>query len=627
MEKTTLKFLSLILKTFKYALILFVALFFLLTLSLIGTYKNFRIAVSNALDGRTNLSLAIEAVKNKNWPEASVQANTAAEKFQKAETSLKETQKNIAISKITLFQNQVNDLEYLVKTAEILSRSLINGVTLVSEMEKIRSGVLSSNFSDLSATEKNHFLKLIYEAGPELNGLKANLDLAKLNIEKIHQIGVLWPVYKKIADIKTELKQAGDILDKIIPLTKILPILGGYPEENHFLIILQNNDELRPSGGFIGVYGILISQNGEIISLKTDDSYHLDMPAVGKWNYPAPAPINKYLKVSNWYFRDANWSPDWSQASEKMIEIYNGEKNAVGSSTEKFTGVIGITPDFIANLLHLTGPITIKGETYNENNLQTLLQYNVEVAYKEQDISSWNRKNIINDLMAELNKRLFSLPTNRWDEVLTNLEKDIVAKNIQLYFVDQEKQTFAQNLGASGNIIKNNGVSDYLMVVDANLASFKSDAVMEKNIIYNVKYDKNNNLAVNLSLSYKHGGDFNWRTTSYHSYTRVYAPYGSNMISLNGLDQTVSDFSVTNDDKLNKTVFGFYWTTEPGTKKEINLQYRLPETIRKAIESNGYYDLIWQKQAGSRAKTQAIINYKNIFRQINLTTDQNIRVN
>ena len=99
------------------------------------------------------------------------------------------------------------------------------------------------------------------------------------------------------------------------------------------------------------------------------------------------------------------------------------------------------------------------------------------------------------------------------------------------------------------------------------------------------------------------------------------------MISLNGLDQTVSDFSVTNDDKLNKTVFGFYWTTEPGTKKEINLQYRLPETIRKAIESNGYYDLIWQKQAGSRAKTQAIINYKNIFRQINLTTDQNIRVN
>lgn len=627
MEKTTLKFLSLILKTFKYALILFVALFFLLTLSLIGTYKNFRIAVSNALDGRTNLSLAIEAVKNKNWPEASVQANTAAEKFQKAETSLKETQKNIAISKITLFQNQVNDLEYLVKTAEILSRSLINGVTLVSEMEKIRSGVLSSNFSDLSTTEKNHFLKLIYEAGPELNGLKANLDLAKLNIEKIHQIGVLWPVYKKIADIKTELKQAGDILDKIIPLTKILPILGGYPEENHFLIILQNNDELRPSGGFIGVYGILISQNGEIISLKTDDSYHLDMPAVGKWNYPAPAPINKYLKVSNWYFRDANWSPDWSQASEKMIEIYNGEKNAVGSSTEKFTGVIGITPDFIANLLHLTGPITIKGETYNENNLQTLLQYNVEVAYKEQDISSWNRKNIINDLMAELNKRLFSLPTNRWDEVLTNSEKDIVAKNIQLYFVDQEKQTFAQNLGASGNIIKNNGVSDYLMVVDANLASFKSDAVMEKNIIYNVKYDKNNNLAVNLSLSYKHGGDFNWRTTSYHSYTRVYAPYGSNMISLNGLDQTVSDFSVTNDDKLNKTVFGFYWTTEPGTKKEINLQYRLPETIRKAIESNGYYDLIWQKQAGSRAKTQAIINYKNIFRQINLTTDQNIRVN
>ena len=626
MKKTTLNLFNLFSKIIKYALILFIALFFLLALSLINTYGDFKSAATDALSGRADITAAVEAAKSKNWTEASAKSKSADEKFQRAINSLEATKNNKTIAQLGLFQNQVNDLEYLCKTAEILSRSLINGISLVSEMDQIRSGAKGNDFANLSTEDKNHFLQLVYESGPELNGLKADLNLAQLNISKIHRIGVLWPVYKQISDIKTGLNQASQILDQVIPWTKILPILGGYPTQNKFLIILQNNDELRPSGGFIGVYGILISQNGEMLSIGTDDSYHLDMPAVGKWTYPAPAPVSKYLKVSNWYFRDSNWSPDWPQSSEKMMEIFNGEKVAIGQEKENFSGVIGITPDLIANLLKVTGPITVKGETYNENNLQTLLQYNVEVAYKEQDISSWNRKNIINDLITELKTRLFSLPTSRWNELLNNLEENIADKNLQLYFNDSKQQSLAEDLGASGEIIKDNSDSDYLMVVDANLASFKSDAVMQKNINYNIKYDQNNGFISSLTLNYKHNGDYNWRTTSYHSYTRIYVPYGSKLIALNGLDQNQADLSVTDDDKLNKTVIGFYWTIEPGTDKEINLKYQIPENIKVAAVANNYYDLIWQRQAGSRAKTQIIFNYSNKVNQLSPENDQNIRI-
>ncbi len=626
MKKSSLSFFNFFSKIIKYALILFIALFFLLILSLINTYKNFKDAALNALSGRDDITIAVNAVKNRNWEEALNKSQSAEEKFQKSLSNIEETRSNKTLANLGFLRNQVNDLDYLVSTAEILSRSLSKGISLVWEIDKIRTSVSSNNFNDLSPTDKNNFLKLVYESGPELNGLKANLTLAQLNIEKIHKIGILWPVYKKISDIKTELVQASDILDQVIPLTKILPILGGYPEQNHFLIILQNNDELRPSGGFIGVYGLLTSQNGEISSLKTYDSYHLDMPAVGKWTYSAPDPISKYLKVSNWYFRDSNWSPDWPQASEKMIEIYNGEKTAIGEEKENFSGVIGITPNLISNLLHITGPITVNGETYNENNLQTLLQYNVEVAYKEKDISSWDRKNIINDLISELKTRLFSLPTNRLNEILSSLQKDIAAKNIQLYFANSDKETLIQSLKASGEVVKYNGNNDYLMVIDANLAAFKSDAVMQKDITYNLKYDKNTNLISSLVLNYKHNGDFNWRTTRYRSYTRVYAPFGSEFISLNGLDEKTSDLSILNDEKLNKTVFGFFLEIEPGLSKEINLKYRLPETIKKEIGLNNSYNLIWQNQAGSRAKTKIIINYKNKVKQVSPGTDQNIRV-
>jgi len=626
MKKTTLNFFNITSKIVKYALILIIALFFLLALSLVNTYNNFKSAVSNALNGRDDISASVIAVKNRNWSVALSQAQMAEDKFTEAIASLDETRNNKTVSSIAVIQNQVDDLEYLCKTAEILSRSLVDGISLISEMDGIYSGSKGGNFANLNTTDKNHLLKLVYESGPELNGLKANLDLAQLNIDKIHKIGILFPVYKKISDINLELNQASEILDQLIPLTKILPILGGYPEQNKFLIILQNNDELRPAGGFIGAYGILISQNGEIVSIKTDDSYHVDMPAVGKWNYPAPEPVSKYLKVTNWYFRDSNWSPDWPQSSEKMIEIFNGENMAIGQAKDDFSGVIGITPDLIANLLRITGPITLNGETYNENNLQTLLQYNVEVAYKDEDISSWNRKNIINDLIAELKTRLFNLPTNRWNEVLNSVENDIAAKNIQLYFTNNGQEDLARDLNISGELVKETGNSDYLMVVDANLASFKSDAVVQKNINYTVKYDNNNELTSSLNLNYKHSGDFNWRTTSYHSYTRIYVPYGSESVSLSGIDEKDSDLSIVNNDKLNKTVIGFYWTIEPGTNKEINLKYKLPENIKKAITADNSYNLIWQKQAGSRAKTQIIVNYKNKIKQINPVNDQNIRI-
>jgi ABC-type Fe3+-hydroxamate transport system substrate-binding protein len=141
-------------------------------------------------------------------------------------------------------------------------------------------------------------------------------------------------------------------------------------------------------------------KNGDIISLETKDSYHLDMPSVGKWQLEPPAPIKKHLGVENWYLRDSNWSPDWPSAARQIEKIYKGESRAIGLPEPNFSALIAINPDFIADLLRLVGPITIDNETYYPENFQPLLQYNVEVAYKDKDISSWDRNNIINDLVG-----------------------------------------------------------------------------------------------------------------------------------------------------------------------------------------------------------------------------------
>ena len=70
MKKSSLSFFNFFSKIIKYALILFIALFFLLILSLINTYKNFKDAALNALSGRDDITIAVNAVKNRNWEEA-----------------------------------------------------------------------------------------------------------------------------------------------------------------------------------------------------------------------------------------------------------------------------------------------------------------------------------------------------------------------------------------------------------------------------------------------------------------------------------------------------------------------------------------------------------------------------
>lgn len=621
MKKYFFYFFHLLSRLFKYLLLLLAVGLIFLGIIFALSYQDLKQTIRTGWEGKNYLNAALGAAKNQEWSRALEDAQEAQKNFSSALNNLEQIRRQPVVGKITIFQTAVNDLEYLLKTAEILSRSAARSALLAGKLQEIRSGAVSPNFSKWSENDKAKLLKLLYESEPELNGLRANLDLAILNLDKIHRLGILWPIYGRISDIRQELIESSAIMSRSVPLIKLLPLLAGYPETSDFLIVLQNNDELRPTGGFIGVYGLLSCSQGEIKTLSTSDSYHLDMPALDKWRLEPPAPLKKYLKVENWYLRDANWSPDWPSAAKQIETIYKGESRAIGQSAPDFKGVIAITPDLIADLLRLVGPISVGETTYNADNFQPLLQYNVEVAYKEQNISSWDRKEVINDLLDELKERLFSLPSSRWTELLGILDQNVAAKNIQIYLHDPESQRLVINFGAGGEI--KSETADYLMVVDANLGAFKSDAVIKKNISYDFSYQGEKIIAT-LKLDYQHEGDFDWRTTRYRSYTRVYVPSGSKFISLNGISKEAADLKINEESDLNKTSFGFFWVIEPGSQKQLILKYELPQKIKTVSEENGIYTFYWQKQAGSRVKAQATIDYRSqkASWQGDLRTDQ-----
>lgn len=561
-----------------------------------------------AMSGKRNLETALSAARDRHFSEALPAASAAAADFATANTQFAKARTYFWLSRLESVRRELANGERLLKTAEILSRSLEAGARIGVKAENLAPGHLN-NLGEFSQAEKVGLLRLLYESGPELNGLKANLQLSIAELDA-YEPGFL-PLSGQISALKPRLQTIESWLEKLTVISELSPALSGYPQAADYLIMLQNPDELRPTGGFLGTYAWLRLKDGNIDRLQTADIYHLDMPAslVPAFKPEAPLPIKKYLGVDRLYLRDSNWSPDWPTSAQKIADLYRQEAalNSDKAKADNLVAVAGVTPRLITDLLYMVGPIKIGDKEYNSQNFTDLLQYEVEVGYKDKGVSQWDRKAVIGEILKELEARLFSLSSDRWPELLDTITKDITYKNLQVHFLDPRLENLSREFGWDGAVQDNNG--DYLMIVDANLASFKSDRVMEKSAAYSVSEAEDGSLVASLRLSYSHQGGFDWKTTRYRSYTRVYVPLGSRLLKAEGWregpETQEEHFGATA-----KTYFGGFLNVEPGQTGVMTLEYRLPDSVAAALKANRY-ELLVQKQAGREASEMRLdFNFK-----------------
>lgn len=598
-----------IFKLLKYLIISFVGFFLVIIILFGNSIINLTYAYRETLNGENNLKYTAKLIKKQEFVNAIIYSTKAKKNFSTALFKIDTIQDNFLISNFSLVNEQINKLYYLIKTAEILSYATFKGSTMALNIEETVQGKNKDNFSKFSDKEKRDVLKIIYESGPELNGINANLKLALINLKKIKLDGFIKPYKNKINDLKNQIETLLALTSKMSQASEILPILAGYPNDAKYLVIMQNNSELRPTGGFIGTYGILKTKNGNILSFDTHDIYHMDMPVKDKLNITPPDPIKKYLGVDKWYMRDSNWSPDWPTSAQKIEWFYNKENSLLSSNQKaktnfsEFNGVIGITPQFVIDLLKITGPIIINEEEFNKNNFMELLQYKVEKNYVKEEKSEWDRKKIIGKILEELKIKLFDLPSSKWIDIFNVINNNLLNKEILIYLKDEQLQNSISDLGWSGEIQKVNG--DYLMIVDSNMAALKTDLVMNKGINYKLE-ENSNGLFSKLKINYAHHGNFDWKTSRYRTYVRVYVPFGSKLIKSIG----ISEGEIITGNELGKTYFGAFVSIEPQEIGSLYLEYKLPNNILEQIK-NGQYELFVQKQPGNKIKELSIdLNFK-----------------
>ena len=502
---------------------------------------------------------------------------------------------------------RIHTLDELVEAGLALTPSLQKameiGDDLFSVVGETEEGKL--RYEDLSAESRQELLSTLEQSLPELERLRAQLARVMSDVEDIESLPLTAAMRETIDPMIEAIPQIQEALDFLIPLATIAPEFGGLGEEKHFLLLFENNDELRPGGGFIGSLGDLVVKDGEVVSLSTEDVYALDGPVETRMTTVPPEPISRYMNVAAWFLRDANWSPDGPISFEKVLEFLAVEETLLGRTPREFDGVIAMTPTFVSGLLNIIGPITVEDQTFTAENFAEALDYEVQYAYVEKGLHPIQRKEIIGTLTKEVVGKLTNFPLPEWGEIISAVNTAGAEKQLFLYSTDETVQQRVDAVGWSGSRTPSD--TDVLMVVDANLAALKSDAAVARTISYRVRQNDQGRLIARVSILYDHQGTFDWKTTRYRTYTRVYAPLGSELLRASGtlLDDKLNNPALTAGpvdvtEELGFSVFGAFTAVEPGAQQTLEFVYYLPENLNAEL-TEGEYELLVLKQLGARS--------------------------
>ncbi len=402
-----------------------------------------------------------------------------------------------------------------------------------------------------------------------------------------------------------------------LTLLRTLPDLLGGAHPATYLVLAQNRDELRASGGFITALGVFNLVRGADYFFDISDSYQVD--DFSKSYPPPPEPLSTYMLSGLWLARDANWSPDFPTAARQAQSLY---QLSTGQETQ---GVIAFDQEAVVHLLSVTGPLHLVGQTepITPANVEQYMHAAWAPAPQEGFSREWwlNRKQFIADLGKALVKSALSLGDREKMILLGRVFlDDLRAGHLLLYFNQPEAQAVLTNLGLDHAVKP--GDADYLFVVDSNIGFNKVDAVIQRRLDYQVDLRDPAQPTAQLAVLYthtlqvdtpcKHEAEYSTTYEDMHkrcywNYWRVLTPPGSQL--RDSSVQAVPGERLLSGESYNGQVsvetaeggaqqFAGLLVLPSGQTQPVVLGYALPAGVAQVDDQRLVYRLKLRKQPG-----------------------------
>lgn len=485
---------------------------------------------------------------------------------------------------------------------------------------------LSSSLSQdsLNAPDKlSQIVKILSQSLPSMD--KATPALKQANDEVSGVDTNKYPEYIGKYRLRADLTSAKNLIigsylavGKYRSALQIAPSLLGDPQSKNYLILFQNDKELRATGGFLTAFSFINIDHGHVSTTASDDIYRLDEQLLKVCQAKVcpgltpPAPIVKYLPEADgrprgaWSLRDSNLSPDLPTS----MRSFEGMYQLLGGGLP-FDGIVTIDTEVVRSMIDITGPVDVYGTSYSAevdkrcncpNVVYQLEDYSEIVAKGQVD-----RKAILGTLMQQILHKALNTSTENLPQFITALANLAGGKHMMFYMHDEGAEKALSELGWTGQIIASSG--DYLHINDSNFAGGKSNLYVTEDVSLDIDTHRNvHKLVINYSNPQPYSS---WLNAINRDYIRVYVPFGSKLISSNGSDVGVT----TIDQELGKSVFEAFIQTRPQNSRVLEFDYTTPKYSTP-------YPILIQKQPGTKDFHYTIKIDGQTKESLNLSSDQ-----
>jgi len=594
-------------------------------------------AYSDAKKTFAQVKITVDALKKQNIA-------LASEELDKTKESLTQTQKSLDamgyLKFVPIAGMYYGDAQHLTKAGFYgldAARVLIDSIEPYADILGLK-GKKGSFVAGTASQRIETAVRTMGKITPHIDDIAKHVEGARREIDAVD--ANRYPAIFGGEKIKKQLSLVQQLVDQGVtfindarPLIKILPNLLGDPTEKKYLVLFQNDKELRPTGGFMTAYAVFRIDKGIIHVDKSGDIYALDNGILGKSK--APAPILKYLpNVPVLHLRDSNLSPDFITSMDVFNTLYKKSSGYV-----PVDGIIALdTSVLVSTIKILDDEVFAGGVRFTSKTdprcdcpqviyeLERLVSTPKSVDLKVTTLAAVQaqRKDLIGVLLyAIMEKALKSSPKLYWGSLFQDLLTQVEQKHVMFYIYNKDAQTGIESLNAAGRIRPFEG--DYLHINQANFGGAKSNLFVQEAVNQNYEVAGDGTITKKVTINYKNPhapSDCNLERGNLcinavlRDWVRVYAPLGSKLVDSKG-----SEVKMTSYDELGKTVFEGFLTVRPKGSATFFISYTLPFKVK-----DGNLPLYIQKQPGTSGNEYTLVVKGTKVDNFKLLTDKEIKI-
>ncbi|MFZ5438304.1 MAG: DUF4012 domain-containing protein [Patescibacteria group bacterium] len=368
-------------------------------------------------------------------------------------------------------------------------------------LEKVMIAGLFQDFNELQSLQ----LELADKTGSYILGILGTgeaqtvfsqeiVDLAVIIETKINEVeeAIFYLNHEETAEQQKWTKYLAEYKNEIAKIKEyqgfFTNFFGGEGKKT-YAVLLQNNLEIRPTGGFVQGIALLTFDQGLLIDSQIFNTNEIDTRLPGA--VTSPEEIKRYLGEKTWFIRDSNWDPDFPTTAKRVIWFIQE------ALKKRVDGVIAINYYVLQDVLAAIDSLEIPDyqEVLTKDNLLERVEFHSDDEFVNQQNSQ--QKDYAGIIYKQLFQDLKTLDKNQALVLTTAFKTGLENKDVLVSLSDEKYQEFLQKMGWSGEIInpscpqsfpQTNCLVQQIYQVEANIGLNRVNEYIDRKIEERVEF-------------------------------------------------------------------------------------------------------------------------------------------